>query len=137
MKHTIIATPLMQEIDSKDKYIQFIKDSFSPLALEPLGEISTFCETLKSLLCFEVRDKILLLDYIDRISIFLASSSSKNPYVGLLFEGSISHLLKNLLSCALSIQNNDIYFFMENAKRIICECIDGFLEEYKCLTNLK
>ena len=127
---TISGAPLLEKINTKLQCIQYIKESFNRLNPTPLNDILDFCNELKALLHRDISSKIALLDYIDRVSSFLSSRSQMDPYVGILFEGSISHLLKNILSCALSIQNNDISNFMKEAITIVINCVDEFYNEY-------
>ena len=90
-----------------------------------------FIDELKNALNCEISTKQELFIFIDKISEFLAHTSQKNPKVGILFEGSMSHLLQSAMIAMLSIKSNDIQTPFSACK----EAILGAIESYKSALN--
>ena len=94
------------------------------------GAIKFIDELINALNC-EISTKAQLFAFIDKMSEFLAKVSEKNPKVGILFEGSICHLLQSAMIAMLSIKSNDI-------KTPFCACKTAILEaieSYKVALN--
>ena len=90
-----------------------------------------FAGELTNALNCEISTKAQLFAFIDKMSEFLAKVSEKNPKVGILFEGSMCHLLQSAMIAMLSIKSNDI-------KTPFCACKEAILvaiESYKIALN--
>lgn len=88
-----------------------------------------FIKELKKRLDCEVSSKEELFYFIDLMSEFLAKSAFENPAIGILFEGSISHLLQNTLIALLKIKKNAIGVEFKAYKSIILEAVADFERE--------
>ena len=95
--------------DSALKFIDELKNALNGDDLKPIS-------TKQELFC-----------YIDSITDFLAKISEKNPKIGILFEGSISHLLQSAMIALLSVKKNAISTEFEACRAVIL----GALKAYK------
>lgn len=127
----------LKNISNKNIAIESIKDSFTHNAEikdNLRGDIKDYINNLKSkILDSKVTTKQELFCFIDDISKFLFQESSKNGEIGILFEGSMLHLLQNLLLCLLYEKTNDISSSYKDLSNIIAECLESFLIESKSL----
>lgn len=73
-----------------------------------IQEIFGFLSTLKKSLSCQVNNKQDLFILIDEINMQCFAKSASSPFVGVLIEGSIYHLLQTLMMCALHYPYNDI-----------------------------
>lgn len=110
----------------------FIDKSMIDLAKNSLQDSALkFIDELTNALNCEISTKQELFVFIDKMSEFLAKISEKNPKVGILFEGSVCHLLQSAMIALLSIKSNDI-------KTPFCACkevIFSAIEAYKSALN--
>lgn len=110
----------------------FIDKSMIDLAKNALQDSALkFIDKLTNTLNCEISTKQELFVFIDKMSEFLAKISEKNPKVGILFEGSVCHLLQSAMIALLSIKSNDI-------KTPFCACKEAILcaiEAYKSALN--
>lgn len=110
----------------------FIDKSMIDLAKNALQDSALkFIDDLTNTLNCEISTKQELFVFIDKMSEFLAKISEKNPKVGILFEGSVCHLLQSAMIALLSIKSNDI-------KTPFCACkevIFSAIEAYKSALN--
>ena len=110
----------------------FIDKSMIDLAKNALQDSALkFIDKLTDALNCEISTKQELFVFIDKMSEFLAKISEKNPKVGILFEGSVCHLLQSAMIALLSIKSNDI-------KTPFCACkevIFSAIEAYKSALN--
>ena len=90
-----------------------------------------FADELTNALNCEILTKQQLFAFIDKMSDFLAQESEKNPKVGILFEGSMCHLLQSAMIAMLCIKSNDIKMPFGACKEAILEAI----ESYKIVLN--
>ena len=99
----------------------FIDKSMIDLAKNALQDSALkFIDKLTNTLNCEISTKQELFVFIDKMSEFLAKISEKNPKVGILFEGSVCHLLQSAMIALLSIKSNDI-------KTPFCACKEAIL----------
>lgn len=92
-----------------------------------------FIKELKNRINCDVSSKQELFCFVDSISEFLAKTAFNNPAVGILLEGSISHLLQNMLIALLKIKKNAIGTEFNTYKNIILEAIVAFENAIKML----
>ena len=59
------------------------------------------------------------------------AKSKQDSFVGLLFEGSIGHILQTLLAGALTLQDSDVSGFYNNAIKLVRRGLDSMVEEYE------
>lgn len=85
-----------------------------------------FILELKEQLDCDIKSKRELFIKIDALSAFLAKQSVSNPSVGILFEGSISHLLQYMMICLLSVKSDDILDISRECIKIILEVLESF-----------
>ena len=89
------------------------------------GAILFIGELTNALNC-EISTKEQLFAFIDRLSEFLAKMSQNNPKVGILFEGSMCHLLQSAMIAMLSVKSNDIKMPFSACKKAILEAIESY-----------
>lgn len=112
---SVSAKPMDFELKSKDKKtaIEQLKKHF----LKREGELDKqaypqelreFIQTLKAKLSAPLRSKKELFGRIDELNHLCFSCSATHPKIGVMIEGSVYHLLQNLMMCALHYPHNDI-----------------------------
>lgn len=97
-------------------------------------EVLAYKEEFLSILRTEVRNKRALFALIDRAHHFSLKMSARNAFVGLLFEGSVGHILHNLMVSALHLPSDDIAMFYARAVGIIQEGMDKMAMSYRLLS---
>lgn len=117
----------------------FNKDDFqnklfkNALSLAPranlINGIKKYINNLALMLECDIKSKQELFSFIDKISAFLAQNSFKIPHIAILFEGSLSHLLQNMLICAICIKSNDIQMHCKAYLDIIQKALRDFEKE--------
>lgn len=100
------------------------------------SDILAFVDELKNIVCVDIGTKQELFIFIDKITEFLEKNSSIRPHCGILFEGTISHLLQNMMICLLYVKSNDILDFARFYTDVIADCLDRLLEKYQSSRNL-
>ena len=92
-----------------------------------------FIDELKNALNYDdskpISTKQELFCYIDSITDFLAKISEKNPKIGILFEGSISHLLQSAMIALLSVKKNAISAEFEACNAVILGACEAYKRE--------
>ena len=123
LKNRAKKTPLNSRIVEKTALTN-AKQSLKDSALKFIDELKNAlnCDDSKP-----ISTKQELFCYIDFLSDFLAKISEKSPKIGILFEGSISHLLQSAMIAMLSIKSNDIKEPFSACRAVIL----GACEEYK------
>ncbi|MGX2982345.1 motility associated factor glycosyltransferase family protein [Helicobacter sp. 23-1045] len=112
----------LKSIAKREKLPHFlISESQVDLAKADLkkGAILFAGELINALNC-EISTKEQLFAFIDKMSEFLAHTSQNNPKVGILFEGSMCHLLQSAMIAMLVVKSNDI-------KTPFCACRTAIL----------
>ena len=127
------------ELKLKDKIgaIQDLKACFAPLNQDFdkekfLEAVYGHIEEIRHLLSTPISTKPKLFELIDKINHLCFAKSASRPDVGVLLEGSIYHLLQNLMMCALHYPNNDI-------SPLYVRCLDAFfvaLDKFKLKLRL-
>ncbi|MGX3010466.1 motility associated factor glycosyltransferase family protein [Helicobacter sp. 23-1044] len=112
----------LKSIAKREKLPHFlISESQVDLAKADLKKSAIlFINELINALNCEISTKEQLFTFIDKMSEFLAYTSQNNPKVGILFEGSMCHLLQSAMIAMLSIKSNDI-------KTPFCACRTAIL----------
>lgn len=110
--------------ETKDIFSDSVSDFY-------VTEITKFKNDLLNMLRVDIRDKKALFDLIDKIHIFNLAQSAKVPFVGILFEGSISHILHTMMICALHIPKNDISLFYRQSLESITIALNKMVVSYK------
>lgn len=80
-----------------------------------------------------VANKKELFERIDSIYALSLRESAKVPFVGILFEGSISHFLHTMMLCALHIPSDDIALFYARCVEMIESALSQMAMSYKIL----
>ena len=112
----------------------FIDKSMIDLAKNSLQDSALkFIDELTNALNCEISTKQELFVFIDKMSEFLAKISEKNPKVGILFEGSVCHLLQSAMIALLSIKSNDIKTPFCACKEVILCAVADFEAQIKDL----
>ncbi|WP_104697707.1 MULTISPECIES: motility associated factor glycosyltransferase family protein [unclassified Helicobacter] len=82
------------------------------------------------------RNKKELFILVDRIFGLIAKQGAQNPHLGILFEGSLGHMLQGLLLASLHIPSDDIFVFYAQCLEIIILGLDKMFLRYKLLLSL-
>ena len=110
----------------------FIDKSMIDLAKNSLQDSALkFIDELTNTLNCEISTKQELFVFIDKMSEFLAKISEKNPKIGILFEGSVCHLLQSAMIALLSIKSNDIKTPFCACKEVILCAVADFEAQIK------
>ncbi len=80
-----------------------------------------------------VSNKRELFTRIDSIHALCLKQSARLPFVGILFEGSISHILHTMMVCALHIPNDDIALFYARCVELAESALNKMVMSYKML----
>ncbi len=120
---------------NKDMISQQIKQCFSynvRLKEDLSVKLENYIDVLKHrILNSNVSTKQELFCFIDDICQLLSKNSASNPEYGILLEGSILHLLQNLLFCLLYAKTNNITSLFSILSNEIIGCLNSFISEYK------
>ncbi|BEG57123.1 PH domain-containing protein [Helicobacter sp. NHP21005] len=115
----------------KDRAIRHIKSAFKPIKLTPpKGSLNAFKKALTELLNTPIATKKELYALVDQINALGVTTTQENPFVGILFEGSLAHLCLHLLVACLPLKQADLPAFYTKAKDIILNTIDQMLDIY-------
>ena len=110
----------------------FIDKSMIDLAKNSLQDSALkFIDELTNAINCEISTKQELFVFIDKMSEFLAKISEKNPKIGILFEGSVCHLLQSAMIALLSIKSNDIKTPFCACKEVILCAVADFEAQIK------
>ena len=112
----------------EDIFVDIREDFYLDLVLSYKGEIF-------DLLDREIGSKRELFCMIDELTSFCADMCAKNRFVGILFEGSISHILHCLMLCSLHIKSDDIKDFYRESASHIKSGINKMVMQYRILSN--
>lgn len=130
IKGTIAKNPKLEPIN-KLRILEEIKSQHLEIMPSNLKDsLIDFCHDLSELLTTNIATKQELFAYIDKIGEFLLKNTNDNPGIGILFEGSISHLLQSMLVCGVSIKNNNISEFSNQSLSVIRDCVEKYKEAY-------
>ncbi|WP_053940604.1 motility associated factor glycosyltransferase family protein [Helicobacter ailurogastricus] len=117
---------------NKAKAIRRIKNAFKPLKLRPSKEdFSAFQTALTNLLNTPINTKKDLYALVDDINASSIDTTRKQPLMGLLFEGSLSHLCLHLLAACLPLKQAELPEFYTKAKDIILSTLDKMHATYQ------
>ncbi len=109
----------------------YMKEVQAPLDSALIARAQEFVQALKNLLNPGVRDKKALFLRIDEVNEFLSRTSAKNPHLGILFEGSVAHLLQAMLLCALHLRSDAIFSLYQQNLEIMLWALDRMLFSYR------
>lgn len=113
--------------DKESVFVHYPKDAY-------LSEIIAFKEQIIRALSSPISGKRALFDRIDLIYKISLKQSSQNPFVGVLFEGSISHILHSLMVCALHIPRDDISGFYQRCVECIMLGLNQMTMNYRIVS---
>lgn len=124
---------------NKEKLLDEMKSYMKPALMKKinLAHVREYLNSIKMLLQRGVREKKELFMLIDEASALVASTSAKNPHLGILFEGSIAHLLQSLLLSILHLPHNQISTLYAQNIEIIMWTFDKMFFSYKVLLSLQ
>lgn len=127
----------LKTIINKNILNEQIKSCFTPsIGLKSDLNIAVeryICALKNKILNSNIITKQDLFCFIDDMCHFLFQESSNNPECGILFEGSMLHLLQNMLFCLLYAKTNDISYLFTTLSNMIIDCLESFLLEYKSI----
>lgn len=126
----------LKPIDKK-QILQTIKNSTKKIdtfSLEQnIHDAYLFRDQVLEILGREIHSKKELFACVDRLFAFMVQVSYKKPHLGILFEGSLAHILQNLLLASLHLPYDDIFLFYTQSLEIISLSFDRMLIRYKLL----
>lgn len=93
--------------------------------------ICTFVDEMKKRFNVGIKDKKDLFNLVDSLNANVVTKSKEDAFVGLLFEGSIGHILQTLLAGGLTLKDDDIKNFYNKALQAITHGLDCMAVEYK------
>ena len=93
--------------------------------------VREFIKETKNAFNTQIKDKKELFELVDSINMRVLTKSKQDSFVGLLFEGSIGHILQTLLAGALTLQDDDVSGFYNNAIHLVRRGLDSMVEEYE------
>lgn len=102
----------------------------------PKEALQNFINNLKAKLSVKISTKTELFERVDEISRFLAQSSKNEPEISIFFEGSVSHLLQNMLMILLTNPTNDIESSADSALKLISNALDSMQDELLALFKM-
>lgn len=96
-------------------------------------EIREYKENILQAMKVSVRGKRELFERIDKIHTLSLKKAAEKPFVGVLFEGSISHILHTIMLCALHIPNDDIALFYARCVELVESGLNKMVMSYTLL----
>ncbi|RDU59719.1 motility associated factor glycosyltransferase family protein [Helicobacter marmotae] len=104
------------------------------------NELEGYKKTILQALCENIKEtnkppqsKQELFTRIDKIHAITLRESAKSPFVGVLLEGSIAHMLHTMMLCALHIPGDNILPFYGRCVEIIENTLSKMIMSYKML----
>ena len=126
---------------SKTKLIKQMKSYMKPVKIKNfksyISEVYDFFEKIKNILRQDIQTKKQLFSMIDCVIALVAQMSSKSPHLGILFEGSLGHLLQNLLLASLHIHTRDLKNFYHQSLEVIFLSFDQMIFSYHLLLQIR
>lgn len=127
---TINKTRILAEMKS------YMKPVFMCNLQENLKQAREYLHHIANLLKSKVNNKKELLILIDEINQAMMDKSTQNPHIGILFEGSIAHLLQNFLLSILHIPRHNFFsLYARNIEEILW-ALDKMFLSYRVLLSL-
>lgn len=106
----------------------FQENEFEGLYLQ---EVLAFRDEILRVLKTEIKSKKELFALVDLAHTTSLKKSASKPFVGILFEGSIAHLLHTLMVCALHLSSDEISDFYRRAYFVIEEGLNAMCVSYR------
>lgn len=101
-----------------------------------ISQARNYLKEILGILSLGARNKKELFALVDRIFVCMAEFGVKNPHLAILFEGSIGHILQNLLLASLHLPNDDIYPFYQESLEYIILGFERMLVRYMMILKL-
>ncbi|WP_084340081.1 6-hydroxymethylpterin diphosphokinase MptE-like protein [Helicobacter pametensis] len=129
------------KLKDKQQAIKQLKQCFTPQLNTPdckqfLQDAHHFIEEIKQTLLSPIHSKIDLFNLIDSINASCVAKSITHPSIGILLDGSICHLLHNLMMCALHYPHNDISPLYHQCLEILLITLDKYKLKLRFLMHL-
>lgn len=96
-------------------------------------ELREFVQVIKSRLSQPLKNKKELFARIDEINHLCLSCSANHPKIGVMIEGSVYHLLQNLMMCSLHYPHNDISALYIRCVDLIAQALDKCVMKYSLM----
>lgn len=129
----------LKKID-KSKNIQIIKELMQQGKMKSFDNqiqmAYTYYQEIIEILRKGARSKKELFMLVDQIFTLIVKQGVQNPHLGILFEGSLGHILQNLLLASLHIPNDDILVFYAQCLEVIILGLDRMFLRYKLLLKI-
>lgn len=100
-----------------------------------ISEVKAYKEAILQAMKVSVRGKRELFERIDKIQALSLKKVAEQPFVGVLFEGSISHILHSIMLCALHIPNDDIALFYARCVELVESGLNKMVMSYTLLAT--
>lgn len=138
-KSTDPKTLKLQKIH-KDSLHQSIKDFAKQKRLKSTTKqihlAKTYHQEILAILKKGAKNKKELFMLVDEVFALIAQKSASNPHLGILFEGTLGHILQNLLLASLHIPNDDIFIFYAQCLEVIILGLEKMFLRYKLLLSI-
>ncbi|WP_033745835.1 motility associated factor glycosyltransferase family protein [Helicobacter pylori] len=124
---------------NKQEAIARIKSMFSPQNhhandLKNLQKnLIDFKESFLKSLNTPCQSKQEVFEWVDNLNILCQTTSAKNPTIGILFEGSIAHILQSVLIVSLHLKENELTHFINHSQNTLKQ----FLKEACLLLQMQ
>lgn len=129
----------LKEVD-KQEYIaqikQYMKNHLKVCVEDRIKEAYLFRDEVLAILGEGAYSKKELFALVDRVFELMVRVGNKNPHLGILFEGTLAHIMQNLLLASLHLPTDDVFLFYAQSLEIIALSFDKILIRYKLLFNL-
>lgn len=124
----------------KDSLHQSIKDFAKQKKLKSTTKqihlAKTYHQEILAILKKGAKNKKELFMLVDEVFALIAQKSASNPHLGILFEGTLGHILQNLLLASLHIPNDDIFIFYAQCLEVIILGLEKMFLRYKLLLSI-
>ena len=100
-----------------------------------ISEVKAYKEAILQAMKVSVRGKRELFERIDKIQALSLKKVAEQPFVGVLFEGSISHILHSIMLCALHIPNDGIALFYARCVELVESGLNKMVMSYTLLAT--
>ncbi len=124
---------------NKQEAITRIKTMFSPQNhhakdLKNLQKnLIDFKESFLKSLNTPCQSKQEVFEWVDNLNVLCQTTSAKNPTIGILFEGSIAHILQSVLIVSLHVKENELTHFINHSQNTLKQ----FLKEACLLLQMQ
>lgn len=127
-KHRAISELKGYMCNDRHKVLSGAKDMY-------IAEVQAYKEAIVRAMRHNVSGKRELFECIDRVQALSLKQAASKPFVGVLFEGSVSHILHTIMLCALHIPHDDIALFYARCVELVEAGLNKMYMSYNLLAT--